>query len=310
MKQTLYDVIIIGGGPGGYTAALYCTRAGLSTLVLEKLAPGGQMATTARVDNFPGFDEGIDGFALALKMQSGAARFGAVTESAEVLSLDLSAQPRQVHTTSGTFQGKTIILATGAVPRKLGISQEDELRGKGVSYCATCDGMFYRGKTVAVIGGGDSAAADALTLSKLCQKIYIVHRRDTLRATKAYTEPLQQAGNIVFVWNAAVTGFLYDQGFHGVTLTDVVQGTTSSLACDGVFVAVGRVPDTDLVKGQLELDDNGYIVADETTRTRIPGVFAVGDVRTKPLRQIITAAADGAVASRFAEEYLAGTESR
>ncbi|MGI6013625.1 MAG: thioredoxin-disulfide reductase [Oscillospiraceae bacterium] len=302
MIDTIYDVVIVGGGPGGYTAALYCTRAGLSTLVLEKLAPGGQMATTSRVDNFPGFDEGIDGFELALKMQNGAARFGAVTAPAEVLSLDLTAQPKQVHTTDGTFQGKTIILATGAFPRTLGLPREEELRGKGVSYCATCDGMFYRGKTVAVAGGGNSAAADALTLSKICEKVYLIHRRDTLRATKAYLDPLQQADNIEFIWNAQVTDFLYDQHFQGVTLT--VNGTASSLSCDGIFVAIGRIPDTALVKGQLELDDYGYIIADETTKTNIPGVFAVGDVRTKPLRQIVTAAADGAVASRFAEEYL------
>lgn len=304
MNSTIYDVIIVGGGPGGYTAALYCARAGLSTLVLEKLVPGGQMATTSKVDNFPGFDEGIDGLDLSLKMQKGAARFGAITESVEARSFTLSTQPKQVHTTSGTFLGKTIILAMGAFPKKLGIPQEDTLRGKGVSYCATCDGMFYRNKTVAVAGGGNSAAADALTLSKICKKVYVIHRRDTLRAANAYLAPLRQAGNIEFIWNANVTGLLYDQHFQGVTLTDSIHGTTSSLSCDGLFVAIGRVPDTALVKGQLALDAYGYIIADETTQTEIPGVFAVGDLRTKPLRQIVTAAADGAVASHFVEKVL------
>lgn len=309
MNDTLYDVVIVGGGPGGYTAALYCTRAGLSTLVLEKLAPGGgQMATTSQVDNYPGFDEGIDGFDLALKMQNGAVRFGAVIESAEVLSLELSTKPKQVHTTSGTFQGKTVILATGAIPRTLGIPQEDEFRGRGVSYCATCDGMFFRGKTVVVAGGGDSAAADALTLSKMCKQVYVVHRRDTLRASKAYAEPLQQAENIEFIWNSNITGLVCEQRLQGVVLTNTVTGETSTLDCDGLFVAIGRIPDTALLEGQLQLDDYGYIVADETTRTNLPGVFAVGDVRTKPLRQIVTAAADGAVASYFIEDYLQKAE--
>ena len=309
MNNPLYDVVIVGGGPGGYTAALYCTRAGLSTLVLEKLAPGGgQMATTSQVDNYPGFDEGIDGFDLALKMQNGAVRFGAVIESAEVLSLELSAQPKLVHTTSGTFQGKTIILATGAVPRTLGIPLEDALRGRGVSYCATCDGMFFRGKTVVVAGGGDSAAADALTLGKMCKQVYIVHRRDAMRASKAYAEPLQQAENIEFIWNANITELVGEQRLQGVVLTDAVTGKTSTLDCDGLFVAIGRVPDTALLEGQLKLDDYGYIIADETTRTNIPGVFAVGDVRTKPLRQIVTAAADRATAYYFIEEYLQKSE--
>ena len=241
-------------------------------------------------------------------MQNGAVRFGAIIESAEVLSLDLSAQPKQICTTSGTFQGKTVILATGAIPRTLGIPQEDALRGRGVSYCATCDGMFFRGKTVVIAGGGDSAAADALTLSKLCKQIYIVHRRDAMRASKAYAEPLQQAENIEFIWNSNITELIGDQRLQGVVLTNAQTGETSTLDCDGLFVAIGRIPDTALLEGQLQLDDYGYIVADETTRTNLPGVFAVGDVRTKPLRQIVTAAADGAVASYFIEEYLQKTE--
>ena len=301
----LYDVVIIGGGPGGYTAALYCVRSGLRTLVLEKLSAGGQMATTAHVDNYPGFDEGIDGFELAERMQHGAERFGAVTEYAEVTSMNLTAQPKQIVTTSGTFSGKTVILATGASPRMLGLSNEEALRGRGVSYCATCDGMFFRNKTVVVAGGGNSAAEDALTLSKVCKKVYLVHRRDTLRATQSYLAPLQNAENLEFVWNKQIDSLEATDGhLSSIKMTDRVTGETSSLTCDGLFVAIGRTPDTSLISEQVFCDAHGYIIADETTKTNIPGVFAVGDVRQKPLRQIITAAADGATASKFVEEFL------
>lgn len=301
----LYDVVIIGGGPGGYTAALYCVRAGLRTLVLEKLSAGGQMATTAHVDNYPGFDEGIDGFALAERMQRGAERFGAVTEYAEVTSMDLTAQPKQIVTSAGTFLGKAIMLATGASPRMLGLPNEDTLRGRGVSYCATCDGMFFRDKTVVVAGGGNSAAEDALTLSKVCKKVYLVHRRDSLRATQSYLTPLENAKNLEFIWNKQIDSLETTDGhLSGIQMTDRVTGEHSALACDGLFVAIGRVPDTSLISEQVSCDAQGYIIADETTRTNISGVFAVGDVRQKPLRQIITAAADGATASKFAEEFL------
>ena len=305
MKHSTYDVVIIGGGPGGYAAALYCVRAGLSPLVLEKLSAGGQMATTTQVDNYPGFDEGIDGFELAEKMQRGAERFGAETEYAEVIALDLTAQPKRSTTSAGEVFGRTVILATGASPRPLGIPDEDALRGRGVSYCATCDGMFFRGKTVVVAGGGNSAAEDALVLSKICKKVYLVHRRDTLRATKSYLAPLEKASNLEFVWNKQIDRLIAPDGqLTGIGMTDRVTGEVSTLETDGLFVAIGRVPDTALIAGQVELDEQGYIVADETTRTSVPGVFAVGDARVKPLRQIITAASDGATASKFVEEYL------
>ena len=301
----LYDVVIVGGGPGGYTAALYCVRAGLRTLVLEKLSAGGQMATTAHVDNYPGFDEGIDGFALAERMQRGAERFGAVTEYAEVTSMNLTAQPKQIVTSAGTFLGKTVMLATGASPRMLGLPDEESLRGRGVSYCATCDGMFFRDKTVVVAGGGNSAAEDALTLSNVCKKVYLVHRRDSLRATQSYLAPLENAKNLEFVWNKQIDSLDTTDGhLSGIQMTDRVTGEHSSLPCDGLFVAIGRIPDTSLISAQVSCDAQGYIIADETTRTNLPGVFAVGDVRQKPLRQIITAAADGATASKFAEEFL------
>ena len=302
----IYDVIIIGGGPAGYSAALYCARAGLETLVVEKLSAGGQMATTALVDNYPGFDEGIDGFVLAEKMARGATRFGAETQYAEVTGIDLTGVPRKVETTDGTLMAKAVILAMGASPREVGLSGERELRGRGIHYCATCDAMFYKGKTVAVIGGGNTAVADALTLSRMSKKVYIVHRRDQLRATKNYLDPLHKAGNIEIVWNALITGFerAEDGKFAGIAITDKVTGEQTKLSCDGAFVAIGRSPDSSLVKGQVTLDEGGYIVADETTKTNLPGVFAVGDIRTKPLRQIVTAAADGATSSVFAEEYI------
>lgn len=301
----IYDVIIVGGGPGGYSAALYCVRAGLSTLVIERLSAGGQMATTTLVDNYPGFDEGIDGYELAERMARGAERFGAVTEYAEVMQFDLRSEPKRVITSGGAFAARTVILAMGASPRELGLADERELRGRGVHYCATCDAMFYRGKTVAVVGGGNTAAQDALTLARMSEKVYIVHRRDQLRAMQYYLNPLKRAQNIEIIWNARVDGFIRaDTGVAGLSFTDKVTGEPHRLACDGVFVAIGRTPDSALVAGQVELDADGYIVADETTRTSIGGVFAVGDIRTKPLRQIVTAASDGATASMYAEEYI------
>ena len=302
----VYDMIIVGGGPGGYTAALYAARAGLDTLVLEKLSAGGQMAMTQQIDNYPGFEDGVDGFTLAEKMQTQAEQFGARTEYAQVEKLDLSAVPKVLETSDGTFYSKTVVLATGADPRKLGVDQEAALVGRGVAYCAACDGMFYKDKTVVVVGGGNSAAADALLLSRIAKRVVLVHRRDTLRATKIYHEPLRQAENLEFCWNSAVTGLRYGDRLTGVQLKDLNSGEISDLDCDGLFISVGRTPATELVRGQLELDSSGYILAGETTETNIPGVFAVGDVRTKRLRQVVTAVADGAVAVHMAEEYLAG----
>ena len=303
--QHIYDMIVIGGGPGGYTAALYAARAGLSTLVLEKLSAGGQMALTSQVDNYPGFAEGVDGFELGMQMQAGAERFGAKTELAEVLSMELDGKVKTVHTTEGIFYSKTVVLSTGANPRLLGIPKEKELTGKGVNYCAHCDGMFYRGKTVVVVGGGNTAAADALHLSRLCKKVYLVHRRDSLRATKIYHAPLMNAENVEFLWNSTVTQLHRGEKLTGIRIRNVNSGEETDLECDGLFVSIGRSPATDLVRGQLELDKAGYVIADESTRTNLAGVFAVGDIRTKALRQIITAASDGAMAAHFAEEYLA-----
>ena len=238
-------------------------------------------------------------------MQQQAERFGAVTEYAEVYTADLAANPKVINTSEGEYFGRTVVIATGANPRELGLPNEQSLVGRGVAYCAACDGMFYKGKTVVVVGGGNSAAADALLLSRVAKKVIVVHRRDTLRATKIYHQPLMNAQNVEFCWNSTVNEILHGEKVRGVVLKDVNTGEEKQIDCDGVFVSIGRKPATELVAGQIALDAGGYIVADETTKTEIGGVFAVGDVRTKLLRQVVTAVADGAVAAHMAEEYLA-----
>ena len=306
ITEHIYDMIVVGGGPGGYTAALYAARAGLDTVVLEKLSAGGQMALTEQIDNYPGFEDGIDGFSLGEKMKRGTERFGVETKLTEVLSLDLSGTVKKAETSEGPLLARTIVLATGAGPRELGVESEQELIGKGVNYCAACDGMFYKNKTVVIAGGGNTAAADALILSRICKKVIVVHRRDTLRATKIYHEPLMKAENVEFRWDSEIIELLHDEKVIGIRLRNVKTGEETTLACDGVFVSIGRKPSSELVKDQVEVDPAGYIIADESTRTNIPGVFAVGDVRTKALRQVVTAVADGATAVHYAEEYLAG----
>lgn len=304
----IYDMLIVGGGPAGYTAALYAARAGLDTLVLEKLSPGGQIALTHQVDNYPGFEEGIDGFDLGMKMQAQAERFGAKTAFAEVYSLELEGQIKTLETSEGSFRGRTVVIATGANPKELGIEKEAQLVGRGVAYCAACDGMFYRGKTVAVVGGGNSAAADALLLSRVAKKVILVHRRDTLRATQIYHKPLLEKENVEFCWNSQVEELIHGDKLQAIRLRNTQTGEQTLVECEGLFVSIGRKPATELVKGKLPLDEAGYVIAGETTETGVPGVYAVGDVRTKPLRQVVTAVADGAMAVAMAEEYLAGRE--
>ena len=300
----IYDVIIIGGGPAGYTAALYAARAGLDTLVIEKMSAGGQMTLTGDIENYPGFSDGIDGFTLAMNMQFGAERFGARTEYTKVKEVDLLKFPKEIQCDTDTFLAKAVIIATGASPRKLGIPYEQELTSKGIHYCAHCDGRFYKDKTVAVIGGGNSAVSDALYLSRIAKKVILIHRRDALRATKIYHEPLMNSENIEFLWNSQVSELIFEERIKGALIKNTVSQEETAINCDAIFVSIGRRPDTDILKGIIELDENGYIIADESTRTSISGVFAAGDVRTKTLRQIITAAADGAVAAHYAEEYI------
>ena len=299
-----FDVIVLGGGPAGYTAAMYTARAGLSTLVIEKLYAGGQMTQTPNIENYPGFPQGIDGVLLGMNFQAGAQNAGAQTLNAEVTAVKLQGQEKILTTAQGDFVGRTVIIATGADHRHLGLDREWELTGKGVTYCATCDGMFYRGKTVAVVGGGNSAASEALVLSRIAKKVYLIHRRDSLKASRSYHQPLEQAENVEFIWNNQVSQLLGEGKLSGVVLQDVRSGQEQELQLDGLFISVGRNPATELFRGQLELDEGGYIVADESTRTSVPGVYAVGDVRAKQVRQIVTAAADGAIAAHYAEQDL------
>lgn len=300
----IYDTVIIGAGPAGCSAALYASRAGLDTAVIEKYSPGGQMALTGDIDNYPGFEEGVDGFTLGMKMHKGAERFGITTVYGEITDVNFSDKIKKLTTSSGEILAKTVIVASGAKSRELGLENEKNLIGRGVHYCAHCDGRFYKGKTVVVVGGGNSAAADALYLSRLAEKVYVVHRRETLRATKIYHEPLMKAENVEFLWNSTVEEFITELRVTGIKIKNTVTGEVSEVACDGVFVSIGRDPATEFLNGKLELDSNGYIIADETTKTNAKGVFAAGDVRTKALRQVVTAVSDGAVAVHFAEEYL------
>jgi len=299
-----YDVIVIGGGPAGYTAALYTVRAGLSTLVIEKLYAGGQINETTQIDNYPGFPDGIDGFTLGQKLQQGAQRFGAETKNTEVVAVKLQGSEKIVETLDGIYRARAVVVATGAGHKHLGLAKEHELVGKGVAYCAACDGNFYRGKTVAVVGGGNSAAADALLLSRIAARVILIHRRDSLRATKIYHEPLKERENVEFRWNSKVTEFLHEEKLTGVRIQNVLTGQEEDIAIDGVFISIGRKPATELFAGELALDEGGYIIAGESTQTEVPGVYAAGDVRTKKVRQIITAAADGASAAHHIEEYL------
>ncbi len=300
----IYDVIIIGGGPAGYTAGMYCARAGMNTAVIEKLSAGGQMCQTDSIDNYPGFDEGIDGYTLGSKMQNGAVKYGVQALNAEVLKVDLKGSIKVVKTTEDTLYSNTVVIATGAEHRKLGVENEEKLTGKGVGYCAACDGNFFKNKTVAVVGGGNSAVAEALYLSKICKKVYLIHRRDSLRATKIYTDKLLNTSNVEICWESVTDSLIGENKLEGIKIKDVNNDEIKEIKCEGLFISIGRTPETKLFENQIELDKMGYIVAGENTKTNIDGVFAVGDVRTKQVRQIVTAAADGAVASYQIEDFL------
>ncbi len=300
----IYDVIIIGGGPAGYSAALYASRAGLDTLVIEKFSVGGQLTLTDVIDNYPGFEEGIDGISLGFKMQQGAERYGAKTEYDEIIEVSLDGKIKSVKGAEKEYKSKAVIIATGANPRELGVQKEQELVGRGIHYCAHCDGRFYKDKVVAVVGGGNSAAEDAIYLSRLAKKVYLVHRRNELRATKIYHEPLRKAENVEFLWNSRVKELLADNRLKSIKVENVISSEVKDIDCDGLFVSIGRKPASELFKDKTGLDEYGYIIADESTKTNIDGVFAVGDVRTKALRQVVTAVSDGATAAYFAEEYI------
>lgn len=300
----VYDMLVVGGGPGGYTAALYAARAGLDTIVLEKLSAGGQMALTEQIDNYPGFEDGIDGFSLAEKMQKQAERFGVRSEYAEVLRMDLTAVPKLVETSEGIF-GENRGAGHRRRPQNAGRCRRDGAVGPGRGLLRRLRWDVLQGQNGGRGGRRQFRRGRCPPSQPRGEKVILVHRRDTLRATKIYHEPLAQAENVEFRWNSVVSALLSGDRLTGVRLRDTVTGEESVVDCDGVFVSVGRQPATALAVGQLELDGGGYIVAGETTETSIPGVYAVGDVRTKPLRQVVTAVADGAVAVHMAEKYMA-----
>ncbi len=302
-------VVIIGSGPAGLTAALYAARANLEPLVVRGLQPGGLIATTAEVENYPGFVEGIGGFELADNMEKQAARFGAQFMDTLVTSIDAAQRPFVLHTDSGeTISADTIIVSTGASPRKLGVPGEEQLANRGVSYCATCDGFFFRGKKVVVVGGGNSALDEGLFLTRYVDELIIVHRRDSLRADPILQERAFSNEKVRFIWDSTVEAILGDEKVSAVRIKNLKTGATSELAVDGVFPYIGHVPNTGLFKGLLTLDEGGYIVTDGRQRTNVPGIFAAGDVVDHIYRQAITAAGEGCKAAMEATWYLAEQE--
>lgn len=300
----MYDIIIIGSGPAGLSAAIYAQRACLDTIVIEKNGiSGGQVLNTWEVDNYPGFP-GVTGFELSRQFREHANKLGARVVQDEVVQVELSGNVKKVVCEEETYEARCVILASGAHHRTLEVPGEEELRGACVSYCATCDGAFFRGRTVAVVGGGDAALEDAIFLARMCEKVYIVHRRDKLRGAKRLQERLQALENIEFVWNSETVAIEGNAQVEALRLRQTKTGEERRLDVDGVFIAVGIAPESELYAGQLELDEQGYIRADESGQTSVPGVFAAGDVRTKALRQILTAASDGANCVASAERYL------
>lgn len=301
--MTDYDLVIIGAGPAGLTAGIYAARARMNVLLLEKAAPGGQIIVTDWIENYPGFPEGISGFDLAEKMKKQAEDLGLKIETAEVKSLNLEGDIKEVVLKDRSIKAKALIIASGASPRKLGIG-EDRYMGKGISFCATCDAPFFRDKTVVAIGGGDTAVQEAVFLTKFVKKVYLVHRRDELRAAKILQERAFANDKIEFVWDTVATGVEGFFGIEGVHVKNVKTGEESTLKADGCFIWVGILPNTEYVQDSVLTDNWGFILADAKMRTSVPGVFAAGDVRDTPLRQVSTAVGDGAVAAVSAEHYI------
>lgn len=305
MKKADYDLVIIGGGPAGLTAGIYASRARMNVLLLEKAAPGGQVLVSDWIENYPGFPEGISGYDLVNKMTEQAKRFGLTFETSEVLSLDLSEAVKKIELNDKTITTLSIIIATGASPRKLGVPGEDMFIGKGVSFCATCDGPFFKENVVAAVGGGDTAVQESIFLTKFAKKVYLIHRRDELRATKILQERAMANDKIEFVWDSVVTsigGGLTN--VEKINVKNVKTGEEKEIPVSGCFVWVGILPNTSFLKDTLKVDENGFIIADHNMETSVPGVFAVGDVRNTPLRQIVTAVGDAAIAAVSAEHYI------
>lgn len=304
-EERLYDVAIIGGGPAGLTSGLYAARARLSTVILEKAAPGGQAATTDRVENYPGFPEGIEGPELAMKMEEQARKFGAEVLLSEVEGLELQDEVKVLSTSEGPVRARAVIIASGANARKLGVKGEDRLRGRGVSYCATCDGAFFRGQELAVVGGGDSAVEEALFLTRYASKVTIIHRRDQLRAAGVLQERAFSNPKISLLWDTVVEEITGRESVERLKVKNAKNGHRDEVPVKGIFIFVGMTPVTAFLPEVIRLTEEGYVVADEALRTSVPGVFAAGDVRSKVLRQVSTAVGDGALAAMMAERYLA-----
>ncbi len=298
----MLDIAIIGGGPAGLTAGLYAVRGGANVCLFEELFTGGQIVKTHQIDNYPGVSDGPDGYALAARFEEHATKFGLPIEYGAVSELDLSGAVKRFTCNGKTVEAKTVILATGAQPKTLGVEGEKAFTGHGVSYCATCDGAFYKNRTATVIGGGDTAISDALYLAKLCKQVYVVHRRDALRASAILADAAMAAENITFVWNSVPEAFLGEGKLSAIRLKNRVTGEVTELQTDGAFVAVGIVPRTELFRDQVVLAENGSVLTNEHMETNVSGVFAAGDVRNTPLRQVVTACADGAIAATYAME--------
>ncbi|MGB9679841.1 MAG: thioredoxin-disulfide reductase [Thermoanaerobacteraceae bacterium] len=299
----MYDLIILGGGPAGLTAGLYATRSKLKTLLIEKMYLGGQIVNTYQLENYPGFEE-ISGPDLISRMEAQTKKYGLEIINEDVLGLDIKGDIKKVNTNNKTYEAKAIILTMGATPKRLGIESESKFIGSGISFCATCDGAFYKDATVAVIGGGNTAVEDAVYLTKFAKKVYIIHRRNELRATKTEQDKAFANDKIEFIWDTVVTDIEGEYGVEGLKLKNVKTGEEKSLKVDGVFVAIGYSPNTEIVKGIIDMDEYGYIVTDDDMQTNIPGVFAAGDIRHKTLRQVVTATGDGAIAAYVAEKYI------
>jgi len=303
MIKTDYDLVIIGAGPAGLTAGIYSARARMNVLLLEKAVPGGQILITDWIENYPGFPEGISGYDLSEKMKIQAESLGLKIESAEVHSLNLSGEAKEIILKDRTITTKSLIIASGASPRKLGIG-EDKFFGKGVSFCATCDGPFFRDKIVVAIGGGDTAIQESIFLTKFAKKVYLVHRRNELRATKILQERAYKNEKIEFVWDSVVTGIEGFFGVEGVKVKNLKTNEEKTITANGCFIWVGILPNTAFLNGSVKTDEFGFIKADEKMQTSVPGVFAAGDVRDTPLRQIATAVGDAAIAAVCSEHYI------
>ena len=302
--KTSYDVIIIGAGPAGYTAGIYCSRARHDTLLISGLLPGGQLMNTTDVENYPGFDEGIMGPDLMITMRKQAERMNTTIMDDVVVNVDFRAKPFKVLTGSEEYEAKAVIVCTGATPRKIGIEGEQTFSGKGVSYCATCDGAFFRNQNIAVVGGGDSCMEEATFLTKFASKVHIIHRRDTFRASKIMQERALSNEKIEVHWNSAVEDIKGDQKVQQIILKDTKTGENKTLEMGGVFVAIGHEPNTELFKNQLEMDENGYIVQKNNTETSVKGVFTAGDVHDHRYRQAVTAAGFGCMSAIDVDKYL------